>query len=80
LKGYFFHNQGIALFSRQDLKRNGNWTNATLQQAMDVVIDHGMKVRIVARSFGIPATILRNYLYGKSLSRQRGSQSILKEE
>jgi hypothetical protein len=47
---------------------------------MDAITDHGMKVRTASRSFGIPATILRNHLYGRSLSRQRGQQLVLKED
>jgi transposase-like protein len=66
--------------SKQTLKKNGNWTTATLQQAMHTITDHGMKVRTASRSFGIPATTLRNHLYGRSLSRQRGQQSVLKED
>jgi hypothetical protein len=61
-------------------KKTGNWTNATLKQAMDAVIDHGMKVRTAARSFGIPPTSLRDHLYGKVVRRKRGSQTMLKEE
>ena len=61
-------------------KKTGNWTNAILEQAMDVFIDHGMKVRIAARLFGIPPTSLRNHLYGKVVGRKRGSQTVLKEE
>ena len=58
--------------SKQTLKRNENWTSAILHQAMDAIRDHGLKVRIASHSFGIPATTLRNHLYGRSFSRQRG--------
>jgi hypothetical protein len=73
-------NMDSSPISKQTLKRNGNWTSATLQQAMDAIIDHRMKVRIASRSFGIPATTLRNHLYGRSLSRQKGQQLVLKED
>jgi hypothetical protein len=61
------------------MKINGNWTSATLEQALDAIIDHGMKVRTAARHFGIPATSLRNYLYGLVTTKQRGSQAVLKQ-
>jgi hypothetical protein len=61
-------------------KKTGNWTNATLKQAMDAVTEHGMKVRTAARSFGIPPTSLRDHFYGKVVGRKRGSQTVLKEE
>jgi hypothetical protein len=66
--------------SKQTLKRNENWTSATLHQAMDAIRDHGIKVRTASHSFGIPATTLRNHLYGRSLSRQRWQQSVLKQD
>jgi hypothetical protein len=47
---------------------------------MDVVTDHGMKVRTAARTFGIPPTSLRDHLYGKVVGRKRGSQTVLKEK
>jgi hypothetical protein len=65
--------------STAKMKINGNWTSATLEQALDAITDHGMKVRTAARHFGIPATSLRNHLYGLVTTRQRGSQSVLKE-
>jgi hypothetical protein len=61
-------------------KKNGNWTTTALKQAMDAITDQGMKVRVASRHFGIPQTSLRNHLYGRVISRERGSQSILKKE
>jgi hypothetical protein len=67
--------------SRRGLvQKKATWINATLKQAMDVVTDHGMKVRTAARSFGIPPTSLRDHLYGKVVGRKRGSQTVLKEK
>jgi hypothetical protein len=65
---------------RGQAKKTGNWTNATLKQAMDAVTDQGMKVRAAARTFGIPPTSLRDHLYGKVVGRKRGSKPVLKEE
>jgi hypothetical protein len=39
-----------------------------------------MKVRVASRHFGIRQTSLRNHLYGRVISRERGSQSVLKKE
>jgi hypothetical protein len=47
---------------------------------MDTITDQGMKVRVASRHFGIPQTSLRNHLYGRVISRERGSQSVLKKE
>jgi hypothetical protein len=47
---------------------------------MDTITDHGMKVRAASRHFGIPQISLRNHLYGRVISRERGSQSVLKRE
>jgi hypothetical protein len=66
--------------SNARLKKNGNWTTAALEQAMDAITDQGMKVRVASRHFGIPQTSLRNHLYGRVISRKRGSQSVLKKE
>ena len=49
-------------------------------KAMDVVTDHGMKVKAVARAFNIPASSLRDHLYGKTTSRQRGNLPTLKPD
>ena len=45
---------------------------------MDAVTDHGMKVKAVARAFGIPGSSLRDHLYGKITSKQRGNLPTLK--
>jgi hypothetical protein len=66
--------------SKSKLRINGNWTSKTLEQALDAITDHGMKVRTASHHFGIPATSLRNHLYGLVTTRQRGSLAVLKEE
>ena len=47
---------------------------------MDAVTDHGMKVKAVVRAFDIPASSLRDHLYGKTTSRQRGNLPTLKPD
>jgi transposase-like protein len=63
---------------RRGQAKTGNWTNATLKQAMDAVTNQGMKVRAAARTFGIPPTSLRDHLYGKVVGRKRGSKNSVK--
>ena len=61
-------------------QRSGNWTDATLQKAMDAVIDHDMKVKAAAWGFDIPASSLKDRLYGKTTSRQRDNLPTLKPD
>ena len=65
-------------FGRQVSRKNGNWTHETLQKALNVVIDEGMKIRVASRVFGIPATFIRDHLYDKTRTRQRGAKPTLK--
>ena len=59
-------------------QRSRKWMDATLQIAMDAIIDHGMKMKAATLAFDIPATSLRDHLYGKITSRQRGNLPTLK--
>ena len=61
-------------------RRSGNWMDATLQKAMDVITNHGMKMKGVARAFDIPASSLRDHLYGKTTSKQRSNLPTLKPD
>ena len=61
-------------------RQSGNWIDVTLQKAMDAVTDHGMKVMATVRAFDIPASSLRDHLYGKTTSRQRGNLPTLKPD
>ena len=51
--------------------KNGNWSNESLQAAMDAVTDDGMSLRQAGRVFGVPSTSIRNHLYGKTRERHR---------
>ena len=53
-------------------QKNGNWTNDSLQAAMDAVTDDGMSLKQADRVFGVPSTSIRDHLYGKTRGRQRG--------
>jgi hypothetical protein len=65
---------------RGAVKKTGNWTDAILKQAMDAITDKGMKVRVAARTFGIPTTSLRDHLYGRVMGRKRGTKTMLNQE
>ena len=52
--------------------KNGNWSNESLQAAMDAVTDSGMSLRQAGRVFGVPSTSIRDHLYGKTRGRHRG--------
>ena len=67
-----------AIDKRQEKLKNGRWTNMRLENAMNVVIDVGMKFKIATRAFGVPITLLRDHLYRTTTTRQRGNKSTLK--
>ena len=59
------------------MKKTWNLIDATLKQTMDAITNQGMKVRVVARTFGIPTSSLRDHLYGRVMGRKRGTKTIL---
>ena len=61
-------------------KKNGNWTDAQLEQALSGITDDGLKIREAARVYNIPATSLRNHLWGTTSGRHRGICPTLKED
>ena len=61
-------------------KKNGNWTDEQLQKALSAIIDDGMKIREASRIYNIPATSLRNHLWGTTSGRHRGICPSLKED
>ena len=74
------HNRSVVCIESQRLKRSENWSDASLKQAMDAVTDRGVKLKIALRIFGVPATLLRDHLYGKTLTGQRGKAIVLKAD
>ena len=58
--------------------KNGNWSDESLQAAMNAVTDNGMPLKQIGRSFGVPCTSLRDYLYGKTRGQHRGITPTLK--
>ena len=53
-------------------------TDQSLLQALNKIIDEGMKLKVVSKVFGIPSSSLRDHLYGRTTPRQRGTKSTLK--
>ena len=47
---------------------------------MDVVTNHGMKLKIASQMFGILTTSFRDHLYSKTRSKQRGDCPTLKPD
>ena len=58
-------------------RKNGNWSDKNLYNAMNVMIDDGMPLREAGRLFGVPTTSLRDHLYGKIRGRHRGIKPTL---
>jgi len=65
---------------RVQLKKNGNWTDEQLEKALSAITDDGLKIREAARVFNIPATSLRNHLWGTTNGRHRGICPTLKHD
>jgi hypothetical protein len=57
-------------------RRSAAWTDEMLVTTMHAV-DSGSALCTVARHFDIPATSLRDHIYGRSLGRKRGRQGTL---
>ena len=58
--------------------KNGNYSDESLQKAMNEVTDVGMSLREADKLFGVSTTSLRDYLYGKTRGRHRGIKPTLK--
>jgi hypothetical protein len=68
--------------SRKNVKKGkqGCWSSENLEKAMNAITDRGMKIREAARAYGIPMSSLRDHLYGRTKTRQRGKQPTLKPD
>lgn len=64
---------------RQRIKKNGNWTDSELQQAM-AEVDQGVSMRKAAQKYNIPYTTFREWCYGVTTSRRRGAKTVLTAE
>jgi hypothetical protein len=63
---------------RGAVKKTCIWIDATLKQTMNAITDHGMKVRVDARTFGIPTSTLMDHLYGIVMGRKEGNKNNVK--
>ena len=54
------------------VKKTCNWT--------DTITTQGMKVRVVARTFGIRTSSLRDHLFGRVMGKKRGTKTMLNQE
>ena len=60
--------------------KNGKWFDETLGKAMNVVTDHGMKLRVALRVYEIPTNSFKDQLYGKTRTKKRGNKPTLKPD
>ena len=57
---------------------NGAWSDESLTSALNTITNDGMGLREASRVFGILASSIRNHLYRKTTSRQRGIRPTLR--
>ena len=50
-------------------QKTTSWIDQTLQQALDKIIDEGMKLKVAAKVFGIPNSSVKDHLYRRTTSR-----------
>jgi hypothetical protein len=70
----------LASNRRVRLKKNGNWTDQQLEKALSAITDDGLKIGEASRVYNIPATSLRNHLWGTTNGRHRGICPTLKHD
>ena len=58
-------------------KRTDKWTDVDLELAMNSITDDAMSLRQASRVYGIPTSSLRDHLFGKTRSRQKGIKPVL---
>ena len=61
------------------VKKNGNWSNQQLQQAL-AAVDEGKSIKKAALENHIPYTSLCDWCYGRTRSRKRGVKAVLTQE
>ena len=58
-------------------KKTGTWTDLALENALNSIIDDGMTFREASKLYRIPTSSIRDHLYGKTITRQKGIRPIL---
>jgi hypothetical protein len=60
-------------------RKNGLWSTAHLDKAIEM-IEGGTKILTAAKAVNIPASSVRDHLFGKRKGRKRGRERILNDE
>jgi hypothetical protein len=60
-------------------RKNGLWSTAHLDKAIEM-IEGGAKIKAAAKAVNIPASSVRDHLFGKRKGRKRGRERILNDE
>ena len=58
-------------------KKIGSWMNLALENALNSITDDGMSIKEVSKLYGIPSSSIRDHLYGRTISRQKGIRLVL---
>lgn len=64
---------------RKTPRKNGLWSTAHLDKAIEM-IEGGTKILTAAKAVNIPASSVRDHLFGKRKGRKRGRERILNDE
>jgi hypothetical protein len=62
--------------SRQRQPRNGNWTNEQLQNVI-AAVENALSIREASTKYHIPYSSFRDWCYGNTRSRERGTKGML---
>lgn len=69
----------VAGHSNKRKRRSGTWTDAQLAAAV-AAFDAGCHIATAAKDICIPASSLRDHIYGKTMKRKKGRQGVLTVE
>ena len=58
-------------------KKTRSWTDLALENALNSITDDGMSIREASKLYGIPNSSIRDHLYGRTTSRQKGIRPVL---
>ena len=64
---------------RKRRRQTGTWTDNQLAVVV-AAVDAGCGLATTARNMGIPATSLRDHIYGRTIKRKKGRQGVLSVE
>ena len=58
-------------------KKTSVWSDRSLENALNSIINDGMSFREASKVYGIPTTSIRDHLYSRTTTRQKGIRSVL---